>query len=294
MKADVFLDLLAASGHYTQQRSLSKQPPPSDIRHAHVFPGYPNYPTQAGPGGVAIAPSIPDGIDGPLANHPSAHQPKSSSAIAVSIPTVPKLEDTDRADSKDSHAPLSASTQVFSDLPDTKRRKFIVVDDIDRNNKVRVRAVLDGVDMTEIPDSYRKSNSVYPRSYYPIQMQSPNRRPSKGNRFFENDEDGGGSCHGDADDGEEAVMGKTIVPVPMLEGGEGEMAVPKIGRARRRREEMVNDLGYSMSWSQSRSFAGRTMFLQRARECSLPSHPLLFPLLSSPTQCSISLMLECS
>ncbi|KAL9579523.1 MAG: hypothetical protein Q9212_005064 [Teloschistes hypoglaucus] len=258
-------DEVSAGGHYTQQRSLSKQPPPPNIRHAHVFPGYPNYPTQAGPGGVAIAPIIPDGIDGPLANHPSAHQPKSSSAIAVSIPTVPKLEDTDRVDSKDSHAPLSASTQVFSDTPDTKRRKFIVVEDVDRNNtKVRVRAHLDGVDMSEIPDSYRKSNSVYPRTYYPIQMQSPNRRPSKGNRFFENDENGGGISHGNADDGEEAVMGKTLVPVPMLEGGEGEMAVPKIGRAKRRREEMVNDLGYSMSWSQSRSFAGRTMFLQRA------------------------------
>lgn len=149
------------------------------------------------------------------------------------------------------------------------------MDDIDRNNqRVRVRATLDNVDMTEIPDSYRKANSVYPRTYYPIQMQSPKRRASRGNRFFQDDEDGGGSRYGEADDEDDAVMGKTLVPVPMLEGGEGEMAVPKIGRAKRRREEMLNDLGYRMSWTQSRVFAGRTMFLQRARKYYIKARSL--------------------
>lgn len=56
------------------------------------------------------------------------------------------------------------------------------------------------------------------------------------------------------------------MPVAMLEGNEGEVAVPKIGRAKRRRDELVNDLGYRMTWEQSRVFAGRTMFLQRARK----------------------------
>ncbi|KAL9591417.1 MAG: hypothetical protein Q9179_007743 [Wetmoreana sp. 5 TL-2023] len=260
-------DEVSASGNYhpqqrQHQQPLPKQPSPNDLRPSQVFHGYPNYPAPAVQGSVSLTPNLHHGIDGPLSTHPGAHPSNSSTAIAASIPTVAKLEDGRHDDSKNSHAPSSA---VFSDLPEAKRRKFIIVDDIDRNNqRVRVRATLDNVDMTEIPDSYRKANSVYPRSYYPIQMQSPKRRASRGNRFFQDDEDGGGSRNGDGAGEEEATMGKTMVPVPMLEGGEGEMAVPKIGRAKRRREEMVNDLGYRMSWTQGRVFAGRTMFLQRA------------------------------
>ncbi|KAL8647486.1 MAG: hypothetical protein Q9210_005537 [Variospora velana] len=121
--------------------------------------------------------------------------------------------------------------------------------------------------MSEIPDSYRRDNSVYPRSYFPIQMQSPKRRASRGNRFFQADDEGGGnicSSSGGNDEEEEAVTGRTMVPVPMLEGDEGELPVPRIGRAKRRREEMINDVGYCMSWKQSRLFAGRTIYLQKA------------------------------
>jgi len=55
-----------------------------------------------------------------------------------------------------------------------------------------------------------------------------------------------------------------LVPVPMLDGAEGEVAVPKIARNKHDKETVLNDLGYRMSWSQSRVFAGRTLFLQRA------------------------------
>lgn len=99
-------------------------------------------------------------------------------------------------------------------------------------------------------------------------MPSPTLRPSRGNRFFQHgEEDGGAHDAGEAAE-EETVMGRTIVPVLMLEGGEGELAVPKIGRAKRKREEAVNDLGYRMSWAQGRVFSTRTIFLQRARELS--------------------------
>ncbi|KAA6414213.1 MAG: ribosomal L24E [Lasallia pustulata] len=50
----------------------------------------------------------------------------------------------------------------------------------------------------------------------------------------------------------------------MSDGVEGEVAVPRIAGGKRRKEEVLNDLGYRMSWSQSRVFSGRTMFLQRA------------------------------
>ncbi|KAL8923882.1 MAG: hypothetical protein Q9172_002935 [Xanthocarpia lactea] len=272
-EANVF-DLVIANGNFTtqqrQHQALPKQAPPNDVRQHQVFHGYPNYPTQAGQGGVALTPTLPDGLDGPLSAHPSVH-PTNPSAIAVSVPMTAKVEDGSHDDqSKESRAPSAASTNIFGDLPETKRRKFILVEDLDRNpQRTRVRATLDNVDTSEIPDSYRKTTSVYPRSYFPIYMQSPKRPLARGNRFFEHDEDNGNDGRGDNGGGEvdeETVMGRTLVPVPMLEGGEGELAVPKIGRAKRRREEKVNDLGYRMAWSQSRIFAGRTLFLQRARK----------------------------
>lgn len=239
---------------------------PNDVRQHQVFHGYPHYPTQAGPGGIALTPSLHNGIDGPLSAHPNVH-PSNPSAVAASVPVTSKLEYGSYDDqSKESRAPSATSTNVYGDLPEAKRRRFVIVDDMDRNQpRQRIRATLDTVDTSEIPDSYRKANSVYPRSYFPVYMQSPKRRASRGNRFFEDDEEHDGK--GDAEADEEAVMGRTLVPVPTIEGQEGELAVPKIGRAKRRREEQINDLGYRMAWCQSRTFAPqRTLFLQRARK----------------------------
>lgn len=166
-------------------------------------------------------------------------------AVAAS---VPKEEDEDRKRS------------LLGDIPAAKRRKFILVDDVERNSRVRVRVMLDQVNMKELPDQYRKTNSVYPRSYFPLQMQSPP-TSARGNRFFEDDDPEGGP-----EDGDYATRGRTLVRVPMLDGAEGDMAVPKISRAKKDKERLLNDLGYRMNWTQSRVFAGRTIFLQRARE----------------------------
>ncbi|KAL8997369.1 MAG: hypothetical protein Q9169_003351 [Polycauliona sp. 2 TL-2023] len=274
VKANVFWGLPIANGNFTpqqrQHQSLPKQVSPNDVRQHQVFHGYPHYPTQAGPGGIALTPSLHDGIDGPLSTHPHVH-PSNPSTVVASIPMNAKLEDGNHDDqSKGSRAPSTGSTNVFGDLPEAKRRKFISVEDLDGNRpRARIRATLDTVDTSEIPDSYRKANSVYPRSYFPVYMQSPKRRGSRGNRFFEDDEPdggkGGGGEPGESEADEEAVMGRTLVPVPMMDGHEGELAVPKIGRAKRRREEQINDLGYRMAWQQSRAFAPqRTLFLQRA------------------------------
>ena len=232
------------NGDYDAQRpQVPKAHPgnsPSDVRQSQVFHGYPNYPSNPAVG-AAMPPPLHDGIDGAMVGHGVSNP----TAIAAA---APKTEDEER------------NTALFGDLPEAKRRKFILVDDPDRNSRVRVRVMLEHVDMNELPDAYRKANSVYPRSYFPIQMQSPPSK-SKGNRFFEDDDPEGGA----KDDGQ-AVRGKTLVPVPMLDGNEGEVAVPKIARAKRGKEILLNDLGYRMSWSQSRVFAGRTMFLQRACE----------------------------
>lgn len=146
---------------------------------------------------------------------------------------------------------------LFGDLPEGRRRKFIVVEDPQRGCRVRVKVMLDQVDMKEIPDSYRKSNSVFPRTYFPV--QSPFGRGNRGDRFV----DDVGSNREDSHDDEEATVGRTLVPVPTLDGA-ANLAVPRIGRGKRDKEVMLNDLGYRMSWGQSRVFAGRTLFLQRA------------------------------
>ena len=207
------------------------------IRQAQAFHGYPNqsYQSSVGP---SMPPSLHDGMD-------SLAHPSHPTAVAAKTTTE---EDT---------------TALYGDLPENKRRKFILVDDSARNTRVRVRVTLDQVEMKEMPDSYRKSNSVYPRSYFPMQMQSP---PSsaRGSRFFEETDPEGGEL-GDP----KATRGRTLLLVPMLDGAEGELAVPKLTRAKKRKEVTLNDLGYRMSWSQSRVFAGRIMFLQKSR--ALPS-----------------------
>ncbi|KAL7275505.1 hypothetical protein RUND412_001546 [Rhizina undulata] len=185
----------------------------SDIRPRHVFHGYHNsYPTE-NVGGPSMAPTMHDGMDpmGPSSNAPTA------SAASVSTPP-------------------NSNKSLFGDIPDHKRRKFILVDDPHRGARVRVRVMLDQVDMQEIPDSYMKSNSVYPRSYVSTQMEDNTN-----------------------------VETQTQIVVPMLDGSNMTVSAPPLSSSKRKKELDLNELGYRMSWSQSRVFAGRTMFLQRAR-----------------------------
>jgi hypothetical protein len=144
---------------------------------------------------------------------------------------------------------------MFGDLPDSKRRKFILVDDAQRGTRVRVRVTLDTVKMEEMPDSYRKSNSVFPRSYFAMQMTSPPASP-RGSKVFADEPDV-------ESDPSFPLAGSTIVPVPTLDG-ETRVPKPRLTRAKRSKEITLNDLGYRMSWSQSRVFAGRTLFLQKS------------------------------
>lgn len=144
---------------------------------------------------------------------------------------------------------------MFGDLPESKKRKFILVDDAQRGTRVRVRVTLDTVKMEEMPDSYRKSNSVFPRSYFPMQMTSPPASP-RGSRVFNDETD-------PEDEPGLPLSGSSLVPVPTLEG-EARVPKPRLTRAKRSKEITLNDLGYRMSWSQSRVFAGRTLFLQKS------------------------------
>ncbi|KAK8073748.1 hypothetical protein PG994_004647 [Apiospora phragmitis] len=155
------------------------------------------------------------------------------------------------------------------DIPEAKKRKFILVEDNKRGCRLRVRVTLESVDTKEIPDSFRKSSSVFPRSYFPREMQSP--PPSAtGSQFFQEDlsddeveVEGGRTGRSRGNNG----RGRSMVKVPMSDGSDGEVAIPRTRKTTRGKEVRLNDLGYRMAWLQSRVFSGRTIFLQRALDC---------------------------
>ncbi|KAF2184086.1 hypothetical protein K469DRAFT_580986 [Zopfia rhizophila CBS 207.26] len=207
-----------------------QQPSPHDVRQAQSF--YPTFPTSESVAGQGGMPPMHDG----MGHHPP---PPHASSVPVA-----KQEEEDR------------KVAMFGDLPESKRRKFILVDDAQRGTRVRVRVTLDSVKMEEMPDSYRKSNSVFPRSYFPMQMTSPPASP-RGSRVFSDEAD-------PENEPGFPLGGSQLVPVPTLDGGEARVPKPRLTRAKRSKEITLNDLGYRMSWSQSRVFAGRALFLQKS------------------------------
>lgn len=225
--------------HHHQAPNGQQQASPQEVRPAQSFPGYAqNYPAPPNAGGAAAAPpNVHDGM--------TSSSARSSSAMTASAAAAKEEED---------------KKSLFGDIPEGKKRKFILVDDTMRGSRIRVRVTLDTVDIKEIPDSYRKSNSVYPRSWFPVQMQSPPPSAS-GSRFFESDDPD------DSDETGRSRRSKTMVLVPMADG-EGEVATPRMRKNQRDKEVKLNELGYRMTWHQSRVFAGRIIFLQRARKFS--------------------------
>ncbi|KAJ4635742.1 hypothetical protein HRR86_000202 [Exophiala dermatitidis] len=204
---------------------------PNDIRQGHVFSGYNNYPAVPTSLAPSMAPTLPGGLQ-------HLGRPGGPAAMASR-----EQEEEDNA--------------LFGDLPEGKRRKFILVEDTQKNARVRVKVTLDQIEMSEIPDSYRKQNSVFPRAYYPFQMQTAP-EPTRGSRFVE---------EGDEVDGGAPTQGRTSVPVQTTDG-ELEVDVPQISRSKRGREQKLNELGHRMAWGQGRVFSGRPIFLARARKCS--------------------------
>lgn len=221
-----------------------------DVRPTQVFSDYPQpYPSNGASGSM---PPVHHGING------SSHH---NGIVA-------------RRQNRDDDDDVNPEG-LFPDIPDAKKRKFILVEDDKRGSRLRVRVTLENVDTKEIPDSFRKSSSIFPRSYFPREMQSP--PPSAmGSRFFEDDL---------SDDDVEVEGGRTgrsrgnprgraaMIKVSMSDGTEGEVAIPRTRKGTRGREVRLNDLGYRMAWLQSRVFSGRTIFLQRA--CAYSSQSLV-------------------
>uniref|UniRef100_A0A8H7NJR2 Uncharacterized protein n=1 Tax=Bionectria ochroleuca TaxID=29856 RepID=A0A8H7NJR2_BIOOC len=138
------------NGHYESHHHPGAAPthggPGDDVRQAQVFTGYANqgYPTNGHGGSM------------------SHMAPHSSSIIPAKRHSRSGAEDHD---------------DLFPDIPEAKKRKFILVEDNVRGSRLRVRVTLEGVDTNEIPDSFRKGASVFPRTYFPREMQSPPQAP---------------------------------------------------------------------------------------------------------------------
>ena len=225
----------------------------SDIRPSHNF--YPTYPTAQNIGGGSM-----NAMHSSMGSS-SAPLPHTASAAAAGSR---REEDNARVN------------HLFGGVPEEKRRKFILVDDTQRAQRVRVRVTLDNVMLEEMPDSYRKSNSVFPRSFFPMHLQSPPSSPA-GGRFFNDPgededgigDDGGTSAVGHATESGRPTVGKTVVPISLMDGSEARVSLPPMVKSRRRKELALNDLGYRMSWIQGRVFSGRHLFLQRSCKYTL-------------------------
>ncbi|KAL2062500.1 hypothetical protein VTL71DRAFT_6766 [Oculimacula yallundae] len=252
--------------HHHQAPGGPSSNPQDDARDAHVFQGY----------SASVYPPPPSGnLNGPSqtppmhnshggAPHPSTHPISARS-------THPSSTSAGRPSSG---APVTEAQRLeerlklFGDIPESKKRKFILVDDPGKGGqRIRVRVTLDTVDVAEIPDSFRKSNAVYPRSYYPIQMQDP--PPSaRGSQFFPEDDD---DLVGDeVDGGRGTLRGRDSKEVPLptsaaaKEPKPGLVDVPRMRKSIRTKEKDLNNLGFRMTWHQSRVFADKTVFLQKA------------------------------
>jgi len=185
--------------------------------------------------------------------------------VAVSASTgIPTALPTKR---EASSSPEMEHSDLLANLPGNKKpRKYVVVNDTENANKgVRIKFDLKDVNLADVPDSYRERNSVFPRSWYPVQMQlSPGEKSERRGRFVRCRDDD--AEEGDGGRGEGLHVGSVMVKVPMLEGREGGLKVPGLGRRVREREEAFNELGYRISWNGTRVMDTRVVFLQRCRE----------------------------
>lgn len=164
----------------------------------------------------------------------------------------------------------SRKRKLFGSVPEAKRRKFIIIDDSQRDTRVRVRVTFDQESLDEMPDAHLELNSVYPRSYYARQTGSP-ACLSRAHSMWDDVDDDDDVPTARVSSSKPALQpnSKTLVPIPSLDLSEPRsMPIPRTTKSRRNREIALNELGYIMSWAQPRQFNGRTLFLQRARKSS--------------------------
>jgi len=271
-----FFNPIGSTEYATRSLETTRLPPApldaGDIRLAQVFhdSNVLPIPASAGPPGPSIPPMIRESGLGSMGRHPTiatSSRMDAGPGLTSATTVAAALAETD-----DEVSP--SNEDLFGQLPGGKRRTFILVEDPQRGSRVRVKVGLDKVNMDDLPDSYRKLNAVYPRTYFPVQMKDAPGQTVPCQRYFRDDTE---IAEDDA-----LVFGRTTVLAPSLDG-EGDIEVPKISRRGHRKEVMLNDLAYRLSWSQSRVFEGRKLFLQQSCKLdpfyfkSLPFDPVSIP-----------------
>lgn len=224
--------------HHQAPTTNDKDGPSSEAHPAQNM--YPNYPPIES---AAALNGLPHNHD-PLGQ--SSRPPGSIAGNGVKR----SREDEDAEDAAE------WESKLFGDVPDTKRRKFILVEDLQRHQRVRVKVSLNNVRMEEIPDSFRKSNAVFPRSYFDMTMQSPPASP-RGTGFFK--EDAPDSGDGRLFDGSMELRVRSL-------DGDVTVPAPRPTKSKRTKEIILNELAVRMCWPQARAFQGKPLFLQRSRK----------------------------
>lgn len=199
------------------------------------------------------SPSTSLTLDSPLESHRrDSHCPTLSTSYSTgSESSITNSKNFIKAEEEEKNPSLSAL------IPEGKKRKFILVDDLARGTRVRVHVELDNIKLEEMPDFHLQKNSVYPRQFYPRQMHAP----SPGQNHLQRR-----GSESKSEDGSMIPEGESLVDVPLSDGSHTQLSVPQLSKDLQQKECALNDLGYRMSWRQAKTFNERTMFMQKSRK----------------------------
>ncbi|KAI0390709.1 hypothetical protein F5Y17DRAFT_443431 [Xylariaceae sp. FL0594] len=219
----------------TLERELGPEAKAGSPSSAHVFAEHPQqYPSQVAPAGVSMGP-LPTGLGG-------------------ARPAKPVAE-------------YVCPDDLFPKIPEDKKRRFVLVECEQRQTRLRVRVLLERVNTVEIPDSFRRSHAVYPRSYFPREMQERPPDATGAQVFKEDASDGEGE--GDVEvygghTGEPRASRANDCATVMLKSIPVEAVIPRIRKSMRRKEVYLNEIACRLAWMNGRACNKRTKFLQRA------------------------------
>ena len=145
-----------------------------------------------------------------------------------------------------------AAKRSRSATTDTGRRT-ITIKDRQRDNVVRVSVKTRNIDLDEMPDSFRREYSVFPRAHYPRQGLSSSSTESETLN---------------PETKTESLVTWDQIPL-------GQWRLPMVAEERKKQERQMNDLGQHITWGKPQLFSGRNLLLQTTRKLLISISPLM-------------------
>ena len=173
----------------------------------------------------------------------------------------------------------------------------------------RVCVQLERINPLDIPDSHRKTHSVFPRLFFshqarieschletlyarffpdPIAADDGPITSSKARGLLGTEadadtdadadalaEDSEGNLYYNEDAEERTCISRTMVKIPLLK--DQLLAIPRLSNGKKQRERILNDIGLRMVWIAKGKFDERPVFLQKSSKIKPPS-PIPYPL----------------